>query len=156
MQSLRYFFVAALWLASSVSALAADLSPTGTWKTIDDKTGKASGIVRITEQGGVLQGKIIKVLSSDQGPHPVCTNCDGKRHNQPVEGMTFLWGLTRDGKVWSGGKILDPKSGHIYKARIQVIDGGRELKVRGYLGFALLGRTQIWHRESSATAQDHR
>lgn len=146
MRSLCYTLITAVLLLVAAPMLAADLSPVGTWKTIDDKTGKAKGIVRITERNGVLEGKILKVLTSDHGPHPICTSCGGKRHNQPVEGMTFLWGLTRHGDEWSGGKILDPHSGRIYKARVRVIDDGRRLKVRGYIGFALLGRTQIWHR----------
>jgi len=144
--SLRTAIVSAVLLLASVPALAASLSPVGTWKTIDDKTGEAKSIVQITEHDGVLEGKILEVLKSDTGPHPICTECDGKRHNQPIEGMNFMWGLTRDDDVWDGGHILDPKSGKIYKAKIQVIDGGRNLKVRGYIGFALLGRTQIWHR----------
>lgn len=146
MLSLRNAIVTAVLLLASVPALAANLSPVGTWKTVDDKTGEAKAIVRITESNGVLEGKILKVLKSDQGPHPICKECDGKRHNQPIEGMTFVWGLTRDDDEWDGGKILDPKSGRIYKAKMQVIDGGQKLKVRGYFGFALLGRTQIWHR----------
>ena len=146
MLSLRTFLVTAALLLASMPALAANLSPVGTWKTIDDKTGEAKSIVRITDHDGVLEGTILKVLKSDQGPHPICTACDGKRHNQPIEGMNFMWGLTRDGDVWDGGKILDPKSGKVYKAKIQVIDGGKNLKVRGYIGFSLFGRTQIWHR----------
>jgi uncharacterized protein (DUF2147 family) len=146
MLSLRNAIVTVVLLLASVPALAANLSPVGTWKTIDDKTGEAKSIVQITEHDGVLEGKILVVLKSDQGPHPICKECDGKRHNQPIEGMNFMWGLTRDDDVWDGGKILDPKTGRVYKAKIQVINGGKNLKVRGYIGFALLGRTQIWHR----------
>ena len=146
MPSLRQALVTVALLLASVPALAANLSPVGTWKTIDDKTGEAKSIVRITEHNGVLEGTVLTVLKSDQGPHPICDKCDGARHNQPIEGMNFMWGLTRDGDVWDGGKILDPKTGRIYKAKIKVIDGGKNLKVRGYFGFSLFGRTQIWHR----------
>ncbi len=146
MLSIRPMLVTACLLLLSIPALAADLSPVGTWKTIDDKTGQAKAIVQITESNGVLEGKILKVLKSDTGPHPICSKCDGERHNKPVEGMTFVWGLTRDGDTWEGGRILDPKTGKIYKAKMQVIDGGEKLKVRGYIGFSWLGRTQVWHR----------
>ncbi|NII10106.1 DUF2147 domain-containing protein [Oleiagrimonas sp. C23AA] len=122
-------------------------SPVGTWKTIDDDTGKAKALVQITENNGVLSGKVIKVLQSEQGPNPRCTKCDGERHNQPVEGMTILWGLTRDGDEWTGGKILDPKKGSTYKCKMRLMDGGQKLRVRGFIGFSLLGRTQIWVRE---------
>ncbi len=146
MLSLRNVLVAAALLLLSTPALASDLSPVGTWKTIDDNTGQAKSIVQITEHNGVLEGTILQVLKSDDGPHPLCKKCDGERHNKPIEGMNFMWGLTRDDDVWDGGRILDPKTGKVYKAKIEVIDGGRKLKVRGYIGFALLGRTQVWLR----------
>ena len=58
----------------------------------------------------------------------------------------ILWGLKKDGDEWSGGKILDPENGKSYKCWIQVIDDGRRLKVRGYIGISLLGRTQYWKK----------
>ncbi|MBB6182763.1 DUF2147 domain-containing protein [Oleiagrimonas soli] len=146
MLSLRQTLATAALLLASLPALAASNSPVGTWKTIDDDTGQAKAIVQITEHDGVLEGKILQVLKSDDGPHPICKKCDGARHNQPIEGMTFVWGLTRDGDEWDGGRILDPKSGKVYKASMQLVDGGQKLKVRGYIGFSLLGRTQVWLR----------
>ncbi|GAB3039496.1 hypothetical protein GCM10027285_24790 [Oleiagrimonas citrea] len=146
MLSLRQTLATAALLLASLPALAATHSPVGTWKTIDDDTGQAKAIVQLTEHNGVLEGKILQVLKSDDGPHPLCKKCDGKRHNQPIEGMTFVWGLTRDGDEWDGGRILDPKTGKIYKAKMELVDGGQKLKVRGYIGFSLLGRTQIWLR----------
>jgi uncharacterized protein (DUF2147 family) len=146
MLSLRHVITTAALLLVSLPTIAATTSPVGTWKTIDDDTGQAKAIVQITEHDGVLEGKILKVLKSDDGPHPLCKECDGKRHNQPIEGMTIVWGLTRDGDEWDGGRILDPKTGKIYKAKMYTIDNGQKLKVRGYIGFSLLGRTQVWLR----------
>ena len=147
MLSFRHVLLALGLMMAAAPALAANDSPVGTWKTIDDSTGQAKALVQITENNGVLEGKVIKVLKSDQGPHPICDKCEGERHNKPVEGMTILWGMTRDDDTWDGGRILDPKKGSIYKCKMQVIDGGQKLKVRGYIGFALLGRTQVWVRE---------
>ena len=93
------------------------------------------------------EGKIIKVLKSDDGPNPVCKECDGERKNKPIEGMTILWGLSKDGDEWNGGQILDPKNGKIYKAKMSLDDGGRKLNVRGYIGFSLMGRSQVWLRQ---------
>ena len=144
----RAAFALAL-VAGPVAAFAAELTtPVGTWKTFDDKTGDATGLVQITESGGKLEGKIIKVLKSDDGPNPVCRNCDGERKNKPVEGMTILWGLAKDGNEWNGGQILDPKNGKIYKAKISLDDGGRKLNVRGFVGFSLMGRSQVWQRQA--------
>lgn len=133
-------------LLPATIALAASDTPVGTWKTIDDETGKAKAIVEISAENGALQGKVIEVLQSDQGDNPVCKECEGERHNQPVEGMTILWGLERDGDQWEGGHILDPNNGKIYKAKMELTDNGESLKVRGYIGFSLLGRTQVWQR----------
>ncbi|WP_250623854.1 DUF2147 domain-containing protein [Pinirhizobacter soli] len=143
----RAAFALAL-VAGPVAAFAAELTtPVGTWKTIDDKTGEAKALVQITDSGGKLEGKIIKILKSDDGPNPVCKECDGERKNKPVEGMTILWGLAKDGDEWNGGQILDPKNGKIYKAKLSLDDGGRKLNVRGYIGFSLMGRSQVWQRQ---------
>ena len=63
--------------------------------------------------------------------------------------MLFLWGLTKDGREWSGGRVVDPQSGNVYKVWIEVIDGGKRLKVRGYVGVSLFGRTQYRERQAS-------
>lgn len=139
--------LAALCLVVAGYAFAASDSPVGVWKTIDDVTGKPKSLVEITEHNGVLEGKVLQVLQSDQGPHPICDKCGGERHNKPVEGMTIMWDMRRDDDVWDGGHILDPKNGKTYGCKIALIEGGAKLKVRGFIGFSLLGRTQIWERE---------
>ena len=60
--------------------------------------------------------------------------------------MIILKGLKKDGDEWSGGKILDPENGSIYKCYIELIEKNK-LKIRGYIGFSLLGRTEYWFRE---------
>jgi uncharacterized protein (DUF2147 family) len=132
--------------ASALPALAANDSPVGKWKTIDDKTNEVKSIVEITENGGLLEGKVLQVLKSEHGPHPVCANCDGERKNKPIEGMTIMWGLKKDGDEWSGGQILDPAKGKIYKVTLKLEDGGQKLDVHGYIGFSLIGRSQEWVR----------
>ena len=132
--------------ASALPALAANDTPVGKWKTIDDKTHEVKSIVEITENGGLLEGKVLQVLKSEHGPHPVCANCDGERKNKPIEGMTIMWGLKKDGDEWSGGQILDPAKGKIYKVTLKLADGGKKLDVHGYIGFSLIGRSQEWVR----------
>jgi uncharacterized protein (DUF2147 family) len=72
------------------------------------------------------------------------------RKGQKLMGMQILSGLKpeRDASppAWSGGEILDPDNGQTYRVRLELEDGGRTLKVRGYIGIALLGRTQRWQR----------
>lgn len=117
----------------------------GNWRTIDDVTGKTKSIVKIYKTDhGDFEGLVSKIIHSDLGPNPVCEKCKGERHNQPIEGMVILWGLEQDGEEdWKGGEILDPKNGKIYKAKLHLREDGK-LEVRGFIGFALIGRTQVW------------
>jgi len=146
MKSLIRTALALALTATALPALAANDSPVGKWKTIDDKTHEVKSIVEITENGGLLEGKVLQVLKSEHGPHPVCANCDGERKNKPIEGMTIMWGLKKDGDEWSGGQILDPAKGKIYKVTLKLEDGGQKLDVHGYIGFSLIGRSQEWVR----------
>jgi uncharacterized protein (DUF2147 family) len=146
----KHFITGAAMLALSVTALSAwaDGSPVGLWKNIDDSSGKPSALIRITESGGELTGKIEKLFREPgEEANPICTKCDGALKDQPVIGMTILSGLKKDGDEYSGGQILDPGNGKLYKSKLSVVDDGKKLNVRGYIGVPMLGRTQVWLRE---------
>jgi uncharacterized protein (DUF2147 family) len=131
----------------AASALAGEpTGPGGRWKTYDDKTGALHGLVEITEEQGVLKGRILKSYDPLK-PNPTCDLCEGERKGQPVLGMVFLWGLTRQGEEYKGGFILDPDDGKIYRAKLRVDEGGKKLLVRGFIGISHIGRTQTWVRE---------
>ncbi len=144
----------ALLIVAAVMAVSAaqpeqPLPAEGRWRTIDDKTGEASSIVAIVEANGHLEGKVERVFSPPaKRPDPVCDNCPADRKGKPIIGMTILWGLKRDGDGYSGGSVFDPDNGKTYRCKLRVIDGGRKLELRGFIGFSLLGRTQTWIRES--------
>ncbi len=134
-------------LALAPVARAQDVTPVGRWVTVDDNTGKDRSIVTITERDGKIFGHIEKlILEPSEDPNPKCDKCPDEKKDQPVIGLEILWNLKKDGEEWSGGKILDPDNGKSYKCWIQVIDEGRRLKVRGYIGISLLGRTQYWKK----------
>jgi uncharacterized protein (DUF2147 family) len=123
-------------------------SPVGLWRTLDDHTGKPRGLVRIMEINGEYQGRVEKSFPKPgEPPNPTCEKCEGTRRNQPIIGMIILWGLTKQGDDYQGGEILDPETGKIYGAKIKLQDGGKNLDVRGFIGFSLLGRSQTWVRE---------
>ncbi|HEY7219545.1 MAG TPA: DUF2147 domain-containing protein [Candidatus Binatia bacterium] len=144
----HWFSAGIVLLFAAVSLGAAEPSPAGLWKTIDDHTGQPKGLVRLREVNGQYEGKIEKIFPKPgDDPAPKCDKCDGARHNQPVLGMTFLWGLTKQGDEYQGGEILDPENGKTYRAKMKLIDGGKKLEVRGFIGFSLLGRSQTWLRE---------
>lgn len=140
--------LASVFLFFSISGLAA-ASPVGTWKTIDDETGKAKSYVKITEYKGSLWGQIQKLLNRgpDEDPDPVCDKCTGRNKGKKVVGLWIMWNLKDedgDGK-YDGGYIMDPKNGKTYKCHIKLKDANT-LEVRGYIGFSLIGRTQTWYR----------
>jgi uncharacterized protein (DUF2147 family) len=144
MRSYTFIFAAAALYAGHAFAL--DATPVGTWRTIDDETKKPKSIVEISEVDGQVIGKVKEILQSDKGPNPLCEDCDGERKNQPVIGMTIIWGMKKDGDVWDGGTILDPKNGKTYGCKLTPAADGKSLQVRGFMGVSWLGRTQVWER----------
>ena len=92
-------------------------------------------------------GRIDSLFSKPgEDPNRVCVKCEGKNKNKPVKGLTIIWNLKQDGDEWSGGQILDPKSGKVYRCKLKLADDGNKLIVRGFLGISLLGRSQEWIR----------
>ncbi|HQN13675.1 MAG TPA: DUF2147 domain-containing protein [Quisquiliibacterium sp.] len=121
------------------------MSPVGLWKTIDDETKQPKSLVRIVEKDGVLSGRVEKILSDKADAR--CEKCTDERKDQPVQGMTIITGMKRNGEQWDGGKTLDPNNGKVYSSLMKLIDGGRRLELRGFIGTPLFGRSQIWLRE---------
>ncbi|MFM8510227.1 MAG: DUF2147 domain-containing protein [Betaproteobacteria bacterium] len=140
--------VALSGLAAALPGMAAaQQTPVGLWKSIDDETKTEKSLVRITEAGGTLTGKIEKLMDPTK-QDAKCDKCSDARKDQPVLGMTIITGVRAgsDKTLWEGGEILDPNNGKAYKVRIKPIDGGKKLEVRGYIGAPMLGRTQTWIR----------
>lgn len=133
--------------SSGMAAAASDPTPVGLWQSVSDVDGKPKGLVRIREVGGALIGVVEQILNPEKR-NAVCKNCPGERKDKPVLGLTVIERVRRDGDsgVYSGGEILDPDNGNVYRCRLKLVDGGRHLEVRGYLGISLFGRSQIWNR----------
>lgn len=117
---------------------------TGKWKTIDDNTNEPRSIVEIYQKNGEYYGNIIKIFTKQgEDPDPVCEKCTDYRKNKKVIGMEIISSMKKDGDEFSGGKILDPEDGNLYRCKIW-LDNEGNLKVRGYLFFFY--RTQTWLR----------
>jgi uncharacterized protein (DUF2147 family) len=129
-------------------AAAQATSPAGLWKTVDDNTKKEKSLVRIVESGGVYTGRVEKVIDPDSPKDAVCKDCTDDRKDKPVVGMTIIRNMKASGDkdVFEGGDILDPNNGKVYSAKLTLVDGGKKLDVRGYIGMPMLGRTQTWQR----------
>lgn len=131
----------------SLSAFAGDpMSAVGLWKTIDDETKKERVLIRITEAGGVLTGKIEKNIDPTIAADAKCDKCpdDDPRKNQLLLGMALIKDMKKDGDIYSGGTILSPGKGKVYKCELKVVDGGKKLDVKGKIAF--LSSTQTWIR----------
>ncbi len=124
-------------------------TPVGIWKTIDDTTGKPSGLIRIVEHNGVLSGTIEKMLDPKDKPDAVCDLCTDERKDKPILGMTILRNVKKhpsEAHKWDGGDILDPNNGKVYRVRLNLAENNKTLNVRGYIGTPMLGRSQVWER----------
>ena len=148
MKLLNCLFFSAYLLIVSLSVNAQAIDPAlGVWKTIDEKTNQPSSLIRLEERNGELIGTVIELIPTPGEPLIThCRLCKGERKDKPIVGMVIMNGLKKEkAGYWSGGEILDPEEGDIYKVKIAT-DDGKTLKVRGYIGISLIGRTQVWVR----------
>ena len=138
----RYFVLLAMALSTAAQA---QMTPVGTWHSIDEATGKPKAEIIIRDSGGVLVGKVERSLQAPSA-EPLCNLCTDDRKGQPKIGMEIIRGAQRSGAdaVWEGGTIVDPENGKVYKLRLTPQDGGKTLQVRGYIG--PFYRNQLWQR----------
>ena len=134
---------------SALALRAADsaATPAGRWRTFDDKTGKAKAVILLYEEKGLLFGRVETLVDPDAVR--ICDKCSDDRKGQPVTGMVVIRRMKKDSDEYTGGDILDPKNGSVYRCKMRLIEQGRKLSVRGYLGFSLFGRSQTWVRDDS-------
>jgi uncharacterized protein (DUF2147 family) len=120
----------------------------GKWKTIDDKTGQVRSIVRLERQGDELRGYIEQIFPAPGEPeNPVCEKGPERFLGKPVLGMNFMWGFRFKGDRLTDGEVFDPESGKTYRCSLELLDGGRKMKLFGYIKMIFkVGRSQIWER----------
>ena len=137
--SLVVFFSAAMLLRAQDEIV-------GRWKTIDDETGQPKSIVEIYKQGDKYYGKIVELLTP-QNKDGVCRTCETDYKNKNIIGLVIIKDLVYDAddKEWEDGTIMDPKNAKEYSVYLE-LESPNKLKVRGYIGFSLIGRTQYWYR----------
>ena len=142
MTNKQLYFTAICILFSSL--MANSQSVIGTWINIDDTDGKEKSYIEIYEEDGKVLGKVIKLLPGADITH--CNECKGKLKGEPIEGMIIMKDLVKEGDGYEDGEILDPATGKVYSCFIELEEADK-LKVRGYMGFSLLGRSQYWIRK---------
>lgn len=142
---MKTLFTIALFIAFSVTGFAQADKIVGKWKTIDDKDGSAKSIVYIFKAtNGMYYGKIEKLFKE---PEKLCTECEGANKNKPELGMMVINNMVeKEGKL-TGGTILDPKNGKVYRCNLSIDRKTNNLDVRGSLDKGgWIGRSQTWIR----------
>ena len=121
-----------------------DAQVTGMWKSTYHIDDTERSIVWIYELNGKIYGKVEKLLPAATITH--CTGCEGELKNKSLIGMTILSDLKRssDDKAIEG-KVLDPSNGKWYSCDIE-LESQDKLKVTGYIGLPMLGKTMYWKR----------
>lgn len=142
----------ALLVSLLVAAASAQVPPEargylGDWVVVDDESGEAQAVVRLTEAGETVEGRIVRVLPTVEYPEPsvICDGCEGEYEGADLREVRLVWGLEWDGERLSGGRIVDVQNDRTYKVAMN-LEGPDRLRVRGYLGIRALGRTQVWRR----------
>jgi uncharacterized protein (DUF2147 family) len=142
-------FVAALavvFAMISLSSAFADETAAGVWEQVNEKTGEAQSTITISQSGGVFVGRVTSIFAKPGKPdNPVC-NCQGALKGRPIKGLQIIEGMKQSGLSYSDGTILDPESGTVYNATMQLSPDGKHLTVRGYVGISAFGRSQTWNR----------
>ena len=137
----------------------------GYWISVDHKNGKITGGWQIYEEAGKLYGKMLSVTGYPQDA--IAERCKdsypgfplpGKVNAMRVLGTPWIFGLSLDRNgQWSGGNVIDPQDGKMYKAKIihRPRDGNRfkveTLEMRGEIGLGI-GHSQYWRRSTEAEA----
>jgi len=144
-----------LFVFSPITFAEPQFSPiVGYWQTIDSKTKRPSSVIQFYARGKLFYGKVVKAYPlPDEQKSSLCVHCKGIQRDKPIIGLIIINNMTCQNDVCHGGTILDPRSGKVYHATMRLVHAGRQLKVRGYLGIALFGKTVVWNRVSKKEAQ---
>ena len=122
-----------------LAAAAAVPSVGGLWRTDD-----GSAVVEIAPCGQQMCGRIARVLDTRPVvPKTDANNPDPKLRSRALVGLLTLWGFSRDGAAWTGGRAYDPKSGKTYRAELALNRDG-SLKVTGCVLFVC--QSKRWTR----------
>jgi len=141
----RNLALPALFLVLAPLSRGDDVSPVdGIWVN-----GDGDGWIELSVIAGELRGRIIGSPDDPQNARPSRLdekNPDESERRRPLRGLTILSGFrSAGGGRWAGGRVYDPNSGNTYRGTITLVDADT-LRLRGYIGISLFGRTEVWRR----------
>lgn len=132
----------AFTLLCAAPVLADETDIAGRWLS-----GDKSGWIEIRLIDGNPVGTAAGATQPEVHPRVDKFNPDPALRERPLLGITILHGFAYEGDgVWKGGTIYDPNSGKTYKSTMTLVDQNT-LKVRGYIGVSLFGRSDTWIRD---------
>ena len=119
----------------------------GNWLSKNKDTGTIDSVIKVYKKDGKVVAKIIEIKDTSR-QDAVCELCEGRNKNKPILGLIILTGIEKQDDEWSGGTILDPRNGKVYQCYIKLVKPNK-LKLRGYIGISLFGKTAYWERAES-------
>lgn len=132
-------------LVLGINASAADPLNNTKWVNYNKK-GEANAVLKFNENGGKLSAEIVDILDKPAN-NKKCASCKGKFQNKPLAGATVIWDLRPDPNNpnrYIDGEGIDPKTGITFSGKAQL--EGDSLKLRGYKGISLIGKTHVLKR----------
>jgi uncharacterized protein (DUF2147 family) len=131
------------WWLGEIAVRAGDsASPIGFWKGGD-------GTFEMFETEGKLSARIVALSEPKTAEGKEKTdiyNPDPSKRSYPIIGLVFISGFMKTSDTrWENGTVYDPKSGRTYSC-IMDLQGPDKIKLRGFLGIALMGRNYFWAR----------